>query len=587
MAKILQQQLIGDIVRRRVAAHPSRTALVWGDLEMSYLELDGVIDQVAVGFQHLGVGIGDRVALLLHNTREFVFCYYALARLGAIAVPLNVLYNSDEVAYLLESSGAVGVVTVPVYYERSLQKIRAGLSLKWAVVVSGEEPQPRDTTSWQELTKELLPDPVRIPLETTDPILLAYTSGVSGLPKGVVHSHVSLLMAGQMLQDMAQVNWRSDMAVDDERESLQLSEGPFEVALLPLPLFNIYNLNIGLNFSFRMGATVVLQEHFDPTITLDLCWNRQCSLIYGNPQIFETMVSHPAWANFDWHNSSLRYAFCGGGYNRLPLWVWEEWQRSTGKPLFEHYGTVETAGVLLSTANSTVGARQLKPPTVGAPLPMAQVGLRDQQGLAVPNGSLGQIVCQGPNMMLGYYEPEGQSYRPLESQLLATGDMAYSDHADNYYIVDRWQDVIYTERGLVFPSEVEAILKDNPEVKDAAVLGVQVNKTVPSANVPNPQPQVETWQLPVAFVVLQDGLPRNADVERRTENMLQQYIYKTLESTTRQTEGATPPAAKVPTMIFFRDYLEKLPNGMVLKRVMRDEAQTDFVRRWENQTYKQ
>ena len=100
MPKRFQQQLIGDIVRRRVAVHPSRTALVWRDLEMSYLELDGVIDQVATGFRS-GVKSGDRVALLLHNTREFVFCYYALARLGVVAVPLNVLYSPDGISFFV------------------------------------------------------------------------------------------------------------------------------------------------------------------------------------------------------------------------------------------------------------------------------------------------------------------------------------------------------------------------------------------------------------------------------------------------------------------------------------------------------
>lgn len=588
MAKIQQQLLIGDIVRRRVAVHPSRAALVWRDLELSYLELDGVIDQVATGFRRLGVKRGDRVALLLHNTREFVFSFYALARLGAITVPLNVLYDPEEVAYLLDSSGAVGVVTVPQYYERSILKVRSQLPLKWVAVISGDQPQPANTVTWAELTRDLLPDPVRVPLDTTDPILLAYTSGVSGLPKGVIHSHVSLLMAGQMMQDVGQVNWRSDISMEEEQESLSISEGPYETVLIPLPLFSIYNLNIGLNFSLRLGATVVLQEQFDPATTLDLLWSRQCSVIHGTPQIFEMLVSHPAWSDFDWRSSNIRFAFCGGGYNRLPLWVWEEWQRGTGKPLFEHYGTVETGGVLLTTANS-VGSRPVRPPSVGAPLQLERVELRDQQGLIVPQGSLGQLVCQGPNLMLGYYEPEDQSYRPLEGQLLATGDMAYADNNGNYYLVDRWQDVIYTEQGLVFPSEIEAILKDNPEVRDATVIGVTVNKTITSApNVPNTpgQPIVETWQLPVAFVVLYEGSPRQEDQVRRTETMLQQYVRETLQASYRPVEGATPPEAKVPVMIFFRDFLEKLPNGMVLKRAMVEEAQEAFTRRWQSRNAK-
>jgi long-chain acyl-CoA synthetase len=582
MAKVPQQQLIGDIVRRRVAVHPSRPALVWRDLEMSYLEMDGVVDQVGTGFKRLGVKQGDRVALLLHNTREFVICYYALARLGVIAVPLNVLYNPEEVAYLIENSGAVGIITVPHYYERSLKKLRNRLPLKWIAVISGDEAQPRDTISWQDLTKELLPDPVRLRgLDAGDPILLAYTAGATGLPKGVVHSHISLLMAGVILQDLTQVNWRADMAVDDEQQSLQLSEGPYETVLLPMPLFNIFCLNVGLNCSLRMGATVVLQEHFDPKATLDLLWNHQCSIIYGTPQMFEMLVTHPAWASYNWRASNLRYAFCGGGYNRLPLWVWEEWQRGTGKPLYEHFGSVETGGILVSTANSVNTSRPIKPPAVGAPLPMTQVELRDQQGLVTPQGSLGQIVCQGPNLMLGYYDPADQSYRPLEGQMLAIGDMAYADRDDNFYIVDRWQDVIYTDQGLVFPSEIEAVLKDNPEVKDAVVLGVEVRKNGSAhdaAATPN-----ETWQLPVAFVVLQTGVPRQSDSEYRTENMLRQYVQETLEANSRQGEGATPVDAKIPRVIFFREYLEKLPNGMAMKRAMREEAQVGFLQRWENQ----
>ena len=586
MPKRFHQQLIGDIVRRRVAVHPSRTALVWRDLEMSYLELDGVVDQVATGFRLLGVKSGDRVALLLHNTREFVFCYYALARLGVVVVPLNVLYSPEEVAFLLESSGAVGVVTVPRYYERTLQKIRERLPLQWLVVISGEEAQPRNTTSWQDLTKEILPDPVRVPLDTTDPILLAYTAGANGLPKGVVHSHVSLLMAGQMLQDVSQVNWRSDISVEEEQESLQLSEGPFEVVLLPMPLFNVFNLNIGLNFSLRMGATVVLQENFDPTTTLSVLWSRQCSLLYGSPQIFEMLVTHPTFRDYDWKASNLRHAFCGGGYGRLPLWVWQEWQRGTGLPIHEHYGTVETGGVLLSTTNAISGLRPVKPPTVGRPLPMTRVELRDLQGLAVPPGSLGQIVCQGPNLMLGYYEAADQSYRPLEGQLLATGDMAYSDADGNFYIVDRWTEIIYTDQGLVFPLEIEAILRENPEVKEAAVLGVQVRKTMPVSqpNVPGASPptQVETWQLPVAFVVLRDGVPQQLDAEYRTTNMLRQYVRETLENQGRPESNSTVIESKVPRMVFYREHLEKLPNGMVLKRAMREEAQLEFARRWES-----
>lgn len=533
----MPQELLGELVREGKNLTPSRLALLWRDQETSYLTLDGQIDQAAVGFRRLKVHPGDRIGFYLHNLPHFVVAFYALQRLGAVPVPLNIYWKGRDLRYLLEESRVSGVITIAPYYDRFKELLPVLPEINWVVAITAGGSQPPGSLSWEEVLAEPLSEPVYTDLDAVDPALLAFTGGRTGPSRPVLLSHFNLLANCQQMQDLAQAQFQGGGNDEEDPAGLLPRANAFEVSLLPLPLFNLFSLNTGLNMTFFLGGTVVLQERFDPAQALELIERHGCTLVFGSPAIFSQLVNA---TGFDTAKlESLRYAFSYGG--PLPGEIKDRWRKKTGAPLFNCYGVTEAAPLLCCEAAGDPSRETSNEDNVGRPLPIVQLSLQGPGGTILPPEQAGELMAKGPNMLLGYFNPAApdQPHLVKNEGWFPTGDMAVADEDGDFHIIDRREDVLLLPKGeLLAPRDIERVLETHPGVWAAAAL---------------PYTTPEGRNRMVAFVVL------NQAGRKLTEPLLIHYCDRRL------------PASHCPERIFVYEEPDfpRLPNGAVWRRALR------------------
>ncbi|HET8629626.1 MAG TPA: long-chain fatty acid--CoA ligase [Thermomicrobiales bacterium] len=502
-------EFVADVARR----DGEKPALIFQDQPVTYAQLDALIERAADGLAARGVGHGDRVALMLPNIPPFVVAYYAALRLGAIVVPVNLLYKADEIAYILGDSEAKALVVYEGFYAQAGEAVRRAPSVECVVVV-GQGLAPEGTTAWADLVGGGAPQRQPAAVAPGDVAVICYTSGTTGRAKGAMLTHRNFIAN---LEQMEAVGSMKMTAAD--------------VELLVLPLFHIYAMNVGLNGAIRLGATVVLMLRFELLPVLEQIERHRCTVFLGAPPMYVAWVNTPGAERYD--VSSLRVA--GSGAAPLPAAVLARFRELTGVAIGEGYGLTETAP---TTHSNYVGDKGIRPGTVGLPLPGVECRLVDEHDREVSPGAEGEIVVRGENVMVGYWHQPEASAEALRGGWFHTGDIATVD-ADGYYtIVDRKKDMINAGGFKVWPREVEEVLYHHPAVQEAAV-------------VPFPDPYA--GERPLAFVSLKAG-------QHATADDLIQYCRANLAS------------FKAPTRVEFRDDLPKLPTGKVLRRVLREEA---------------
>jgi len=235
---------VADIVKHTAAGLPDKAAVIFQDKPITYAELDRQIDQAAAGIASLGIRKGDRVGVLVQNVPHFIYAYLGIERAGGVMVPLNTMYTADEVSFILADAEARAVVVAEPFL-RTVDGLRETLPMLEHVVVVGGG-SPIGTMGWDQMIGRGQAAPT-IAVETDDLAALPYTSGTTGRPKGAMLTH------GNLMANIEQMH----------RVPL-LSEAETDVVLLVLPMFHIYALNVSLGLTFRVGATAVLQERFDP-----------------------------------------------------------------------------------------------------------------------------------------------------------------------------------------------------------------------------------------------------------------------------------------------------------------------------------
>jgi long-chain acyl-CoA synthetase len=430
---------LADLVRAAVERTPDKPALVSGDAELSWRELDARIDAAAAGLLAGGLRAGDRVAIVLANVLDFPVAYLGVLRADLVAVPLNPGATSEELRWALGDSGARAVV-VGSEGAGAVQELTSGqdaLAVLEHVLVLG--------SSWEDLlARGSWAGAHRSRRGGEDLAVLLYTSGTSGRPKGAMLPHRALLAN---LEQTARIS--------------PPVAGPDDVVLLVLPLFHVYGLNAALGTVVRSGATGVLVERFDPVETLAEIRRRSVTCVVGAPPMYVAWSRVPDLAE---GFRTVRLALSGAA--PLPAAVLTRVRDVTGQSVFEGYGLTETAPVLTSTLMSEVAA----PGSIGKPLPGVELRLLDEAGSAVEEGDPGEVVVRGANVFLGYW-PDGAD-GPDADGWFATGDVAYADEDGDLHLVDRRQDLVLVSGFNVYPREVEDVLVRHPEVAEAAVLGI-------------------------------------------------------------------------------------------------------------------
>lgn len=434
-------RLVETAIRR-----PDDVAIVWQGREITWGDLHRRVDAAAADLQDGGVAVGDRVAIQVGNVPAFVEAYYAIQRIGAVAVPLSVALAPDEVAHALADSGASLLVVAAAVADGMVD---LALELDVAVVVVGEDPPP-GTRRWSDVVAgDGVPDPVAV--GDDDLAALVYTSGTTGRPRG------AMLTRGNLRANQDQsLAGRFRVDADD-------------VALVVLPLSHIYALNVGLGACVRVGATLVLQERFDPLTSIEAVRRHGVTIVLGAPPMYVAWTTLPGLPDgaFD----SVRIAVSGAA--ALPVPVLDAFRDATGLVIEEGYGLTEAAPSVASNAM----APEPRAGTVGMPLPDVELRLVELGGGANPvdvaTGDPGEVWVRGPNVFAGYHrDPEATAATLTDDGWLRTGDVGILDDDGYLRLVDRDSDLVIVSGFNVYPREVERVLDLHDAVAECAVVGI-------------------------------------------------------------------------------------------------------------------
>lgn len=404
---------------------------------ISYSEFDRAAAAVAGDLQARGIRVGDRVGIVLPNVPAFPIIFYGALMAGAVAVPMNPLLKSREVAYYIEDSGMS-----LIYGSQAADEVvseAAGHAGIPSVLVDHLGPTERD----------LLGEPVAEPVarRASDTAVLLYTSGTTGNPKGAELTH-------------ANMSTNASTTVDTLIQTTSL-----DVILGCLPLFHVFGLTCGLNAAVKSGAMLTLIPRFDAEVALKVLQRDAVTVLEGVPTMYSGILNSPNAGAADL--SSLRCCIVGGA--PMPVEVLKAFEEQFGCELYEGYGLSETAPIACFNQPS----RPRKAGTIGIPVRGCELRLVDDDGnLVTAVDEPGEIEIKGENVMKGYWgRPEATDEAIVEGWF-RTGDVATRDQDGYYSIVDRKKDIIIRGGYNVYPREVEEVLYEHPAVAEAAVVGI-------------------------------------------------------------------------------------------------------------------
>ncbi len=496
---------LASIVTASAARDAAAPAVRLGGQTLTYGELDDRSARLATLLGERGVRPGDRVGVMLPNVLEFPIVYYGVLRAGGIVVPMNVLLKRREIAFYLEDSGAKLLFA----WHGFLAEARDGAADAGAELLAVEPTELAATLDGLEPTADV------VDTDAEDTAVILYTSGTTGKPKGAELSHRNLDQNSEIVS-------RTTCLVDAG-----------DVVLGALPLFHSFGQTVAMNGSLRRGACLTLVPKFDPGEALATIERDRVTHFYGVPTMFGAMLHHPERERFD--VSSLRICITGGA--SMPVEILRGFEEAFGAELLEGYGLSETS----PTASSGHPGQLRKPGSIGTPLEQVEMRIVDEGGEEVPTGEVGEIVIRGHNIMKGYWERPDATAEVMRGGWFHSGDMGRVDEDGYFYVVDRKKDMIIRGGYNVYPREVEEVLYEHPDIREAAVVGV-----------PHPE-----WGEEVgAAVVLQPG------AELAPEE-ISAWVRERIA------------AYKYPRVVWFLEELPKGPTGKIVKREIDVPAAAD------------
>ncbi len=491
----------------RVPAFADRPAILCGvtGTMYTYAQLAAAIHQVAAGLHAHGIRKGDVVGLVSPNHPDFAVVFYAVTSLGAICSTVNPIATAEEIGGQFADSEAVMIVTIPEMFEKCSAAARLA-SMVREIVVFGEAP---GAAPYRELfTHGDMPPMVAID-PATDVAALPYSSGTSGIPKGVMLTHRNLVANLQQMQAIT--------AVLDHTHTV----------LGVLPFFHIYGMVVVMGGALRQGACIVTVPRFDLELVLGLMQKHRCRMVNVVPPIILAMAKHPLVANYDL--SDLRYLFSGAA--PLGADLAGACQQRLGVVVRQGYGLTETSPV---THFHPMDGDVVILDSVGPAAPNTECRLVDPvTGDDVPVGERGELWIRGPQVMKGYFnKPEATAACMSADGWFKTGDIAVVDERGWFKIVDRVKELIKYKGMQVAPAELEALLLGHPSIADAAVI---------------PVPDDEAGEVPKAFIVQRAPI---------SEHDVMTFIAERVS-----------PYKKV-RQVEFVETIPKSPSGKILRRLL-------------------
>ena len=446
-----------SLIDRNAAFSPDKTAIAFEDERLSYAAFAARIERTATALkQELGVGRGDRIAILSLNRPDFLVLLYACARLGAMLVPLNWRLAVAEQLFILTDAGAK-VVMLERAFEDLLPELAPGTS------VVGLDFTPPGGTTFESLLARSDGSSRNPHTDLSCPLLIVYTSGTTGRPKGAVLRQEALFWNGVMSQHM------HNMTSDDH-------------VLTVLPFFHVGGLNIQTTPALQLGATVTVHARFAPDTALAAIQRERPTLTVMVPAIIQAVSEHPAWPAADL--SSLKAIATGSTI--VPPHLIERFV-ARDVPVLQVYGSTETCPIAVYTR---LGGDLSRAGSTGLAGLCCEAKVVDHSGNEVPAGAPGEIAVRGPNVFFEYWGNEAATRDALHDGWYRTGDIGLSDADGYFWVRDRKKNMIISGGENVYPAEVERVLLEHPDVRECAVIG-------------RPDPRWD--EVPIAYVIPRSG----------------------------------------------------------------------------------
>ena len=492
---------------------PSKVAVIDGDREFTFSEINSHSDRLASALISMGVVKGDRVGLLAPNCAEFEIGFFGILKAGGIVTTINSGYREREIAHQLNNSGA----SILMVHDSLLDMVEAAQPLlKHVPKIIAIQPDATDTSSfWGQIASAPTDAPVIEIDPMTDLAALPYSSGTTGLSKGVMLTHHNL---------------SSNVEQFIRRPGEFAEPRPDDVVLVHLPLFHIYGMNVLMNPAIAIGNTQVLMGRFDIDEFLSLLERHRVTALYTVPPVLVGLAQYPGVKDYDL--SALRFMVIGAAPLSEELQV--RVRTVTGVPVLQAYGMTETSP--LSNIDF-VEPDKARPGSVGPASSDTEQKVVDLYSgdKELPFGEEGELMMRGGQVMQGYFnDPESTAETLTKDGWLHTGDIARMDENGYVWIVDRKKELIKYKGFQVPPAELEGLLLEHDSVADCAVIG---------------KPDEESGEVPKAFVV-----PVNGTYPEAAE--LIAFVSSHVASFKQIRE------------IEFVDAIPKNPSGKILRRIL-------------------
>jgi long-chain acyl-CoA synthetase len=492
-----------------------KSALFVDDDKISYGQVHERADTLAAFLSSKGVGRGDKVALFLRNSPEFVYTVFAVSKLGAIVVPINTFLKEEELDYILQDSGAKILVASTVH-EKVVDSSHASSQCE-VILWEGEnfKEKGEQHIAFEDAlaqTSEVEASPGGL----DDCAVIIYTSGTTGKPKGAMLSNRNVISNAE-----------------SGRRTINVK--PRDRAIVFLPMFHSFTFSIGVMLPLYVGASIVIIKSITPFSNIfKQVLTKRVTIFFGIPDVYNALAKAKLPWYFMWFNR-LR-AFISGAAALQPKTLDAMAKKFKRATLLEGYGLSEASpAVCMNTF------KKQKAGSVGTALHGYEMKVVDGEMNELPRGAIGDIIVKGDNVMMGYHNRPEATAETIFNGWLLTGDMGYMDDEGFLFIVDRKKDLIISKGINIYPRELEEVIDRFEGVKASAVIGIEDEKS---------------GEIPIVYIELEE------DVDTLDEAGLKAYMREHLAN------------YKIPRQIHVIDELPKNATGKVLKRVLKENLNT-------------
>lgn len=501
---------------------PDQVAIVFEDKRFTFAQLGERVNRLANALAGLGVAKGDTVALLQINCNECIETYFAVAKLGAIYVPLNFRAKGNELTYMLNTADTK-VVLVGDRYTEIVDAIRKDLtSVTEFISIDGPK---EGWTDYAGLIASASDEEIFTDIDDDDVTILMYTAGTTGFPKGVMLSHNSFAI--YVLENVTP----ADPATDEKN-------------ILTVPLYHVAGIQAMMAAVYG-GRTMVMERQFDPLEWMTLVQREKVDRAMMVPTMLKQLLEHPDFSKYDL--SSLRVVTYGAASMPLPV-IRKAMEVFPDVSFINAFGQTETASTITTLGpedHKITGTEEEKEAklkrlsSIGRPMSDIEMQIVDEDGNVLPMGEIGEIVARGPRVMTGYWKEEDKTAKTIDTDgWVHTGDMGYVDEAGYYFLAGRNTDMIIRGGENISPEEVEVVLNEHDAIEEVAVIGI---------------PDDDWGEVPICIVVLKQG-------KTATEEDIMEHCRQSLASYKRPR-----------SVIFSKEELPRNQLGKVLKRELREK----------------